>query len=83
LRTEGLVTGECVNQGPLGYLAIRVRADPADSRTDRIPGDVVLMGRPAPGWGLHPVDVPLALGDLLALVEAQTAAFIARRGEKG
>jgi hypothetical protein len=83
LRTEGLVTGECVQQGPVGYLSIRVEADPADARTDQIPGDVVLGGRTAAGWGLHPIDVPVALGDLLRLVEAQTAAFIARSGERG
>jgi hypothetical protein len=83
VRTEGLVTGECVNDGQAGYLAIRVQAVPSDERTDEIPGDVVLMGRPAPSWGLHPADIPLALGDLIRQVEAQAAAFIARSGERG
>lgn len=80
LRAEGLVSGECVNDGPLGYLAIRVNADPADARTDRIPGDVYLLGRIAPGWGLHIIDVPVVQGDLIRLVRRQSAAF---RGERG
>lgn len=84
LRTEGLVTGECVNQGQLGYLAIRVNADPNDARTDRIPGDVYLGGQFTPGWGLHPIDPNLALGDLIRLVEEQSRAFLSSRGgERG
>ena len=65
--------------GPLGYLAITVNADPNDARTDRIPGDVQLAGVPAPGWGLHLVDVNLAMGDLIRAVEAQRDAFLRRR----
>jgi hypothetical protein len=35
------------------------------------------------GWGLHLADMPLAMGDLMRLVEAQIAAFLARAGELG
>ena len=38
LRTEGLVSGRCINGGPRGYLALRTNADPKDKRTDRIGG---------------------------------------------
>ena len=72
LHTNGLVSGACVNRGPLGYLAITTNADPADARTDRIPGDVQIGGVPAPGWGLHLVDVNLAQGDLIRLVHEQS-----------
>ena len=78
LRTEGLASAACVNRGALGYLSVVVNADPADARTDRIPGDVTLGGRPAPGWGLHLADMNLAMGDLIGLVEAQAGAH--RRG---
>lgn len=74
LRTEGLAGAACVNRGPVGYLSVMVEGDPADARTDRIPGDVAIAGRPQPGWGLHLADMNLAMGDLLALVEAQAAA---------
>jgi hypothetical protein len=75
LRTEGLVSAACVHQGPLGYLAVTVNADPNDARTDEIPGDVRLAGIPAPGWGIHTVDVNIALGNLIRVVEAQSAAW--------
>lgn len=75
LRTEGLVSGACVNRGPLGYLAVTVNADPNDARTDDIPGDVRLAGVPAPGWGIHVVDVNLAQGNLIRVVAAQSAAW--------
>jgi hypothetical protein len=74
VRTDGLASGACVNRGPVGYLSISVNADPEDARTDQIPGDVTIAGRPQPGWGLHLVDMNLALGDLIALVEAQSEA---------
>ena len=75
VRTYGLVTAWCVNEGSSGYLAVRVNADPADPRTDRIPGDIALMGQPAPSWGLHPVDMSIAMGDLIRLARTQIAAF--------
>ena len=71
LRTEGLVSATCVNRGNVGYLAVTTNADPADARTDRIPGDVYVMGKLQPGWGLHIADVNLALGDLLRIVGEQ------------
>jgi hypothetical protein len=75
VRTDGLASGACVSRGNIGYLSITVNADPADMRTDQIPGDVTIAGRPQPGWGLHLADMNLALGDLIALVEAQAEAF--------
>jgi hypothetical protein len=73
LRTEGLVTAECRHDGQAGYLAVTENADPADARTDRIPGDVYIGGKLNPGWGLHLVDMNVAQGDLIRLVEAQAA----------
>jgi hypothetical protein len=73
LRTEGLVTGECRHSGQAGWLAVSENADPKDGRTDRIPGDVYMAGKLNPGWGLHLVDVNVAQGDLVRLVEAQAA----------
>ncbi|HEY0413103.1 MAG TPA: DUF3089 domain-containing protein [Allosphingosinicella sp.] len=77
LRTEGLVSGACRHDGQAGYLAVTVNADPNDLRTDRIPGDVYIMGQLNRGWGLHIADMNLAQGDLIRLVEAQAKAFSA------
>jgi hypothetical protein len=79
LRTQGLASAARVNRGTIGYLSVTANADPADARTDRIPGDVIIAGAVQPGWGLHLADVNLALGDLLGLVEAQRDAFLRRR----
>jgi Protein of unknown function (DUF3089) len=73
LRTEGLVTAECRHDGQAGWLAVAENADSKDARTDRIPGDVYVMGKLNPGWGLHVVDMNVAQGDLIRLVEAQAA----------
>ncbi len=74
LRTEGLLAAECRHDGQAGYLAVAENADPKDGRTDHIPGDVYMMGKLNPGWGLHLVDMNVAQGDLIRLVEAQAAA---------
>jgi hypothetical protein len=65
LRTEGLVSARCVNEGQRGYLWIRTNADPRDARTDRIGGEVAIMGMFIPGWGMHLADMSEALGDLV------------------
>jgi hypothetical protein len=69
VRTEGLVSGRCVNQGPRGYLSIRTNADPRDQRTDRVGGEVGLFGMFLPGWGMHAADMAVAHGDLVRQVE--------------
>lgn len=79
LRTRGLVSGACVNRGPLGYFALSVNADPNDARTDRIPGDVSIAGQLQPGWGMHLVDANIAQGDFVRLLAAQRDAYRASR----
>lgn len=70
LRTEGLVSGRCVNDGPRGYLSIRTNADPGDPRTDRIGGEVGALGFFLPGWGMHLIDLVAPQGDLIRQVAA-------------
>jgi Protein of unknown function (DUF3089) len=65
VRTEGLVSGKCINDGPHGYLWIRTNADPKGKRTDRIGGEVAVMGMFLPGWGMHLSDMSEAQGDLI------------------
>ena len=69
VRTEGLVSAKCVNDGQRGYLSVRTNADPNDKRTDRIGGEVGLAGMFMPGWGMHLADMNIALGDLIAALE--------------
>lgn len=74
LRTEGLASGRCVNDGPRGYFSVRTNADPNDKRTDRIGGEVGIGGLFIPGWGMHLADIGLVQGDLVRLIEEIGAA---------
>ncbi|MBL8772531.1 MAG: DUF3089 domain-containing protein [Phenylobacterium sp.] len=81
VRVPGLVSGGCVDGDAGGYLAWRVNADPADPRTDELTGDHLdAEGRVQPDWGTHSLDVPVAMGDLIALAETQGRAWA--RGAK-
>jgi hypothetical protein len=81
VRTEGLVSGRCVNDGQRGYLSIRTNHSAADKWTDRIGGEVAVFGMFLPGWGMHLADMSEAQGDLIrevgdigATLESRTAA---------
>jgi hypothetical protein len=65
VRTEGLVSGKCVNDGPRGYLSIRTDHAPGDKWTDHIGGEVSVFGMFLPGWGMHLSDMSEAQGDLI------------------
>ncbi len=81
VAVPGLLSAKCVEQGGFSYLAITVNADPADARTDTITGDVMVDGKALPQWGLHLFDMNLAMGNLVRIVERQSAEW--RRGQSG
>lgn len=82
VAVPGLISGECVRNGGFHYLEIEVHGDPADPRTDDIGGDVLLQDGPSATWGLHLLDVAIAMGDLIELVRRQGEAFL-ERGSAG
>jgi hypothetical protein len=69
VRTEGLVSARCVNDGQRGYLSVRTNHRPGDKRTDRIGGEVAVLGMFVPGWGMHLADMAIAQGDVVRAVE--------------
>ncbi|HEX8383288.1 MAG TPA: DUF3089 domain-containing protein [Sphingomonas sp.] len=75
VRVPGLIATECVARGGASYLAVTVNANGADPRADTIGGDVSANGRVLRDWGLHLVDMPVVMGDLVALAERQAAAW--------
>lgn len=75
VRVPGLISTRCVSRGGIDYLAVATHADPADPRADDIQGDVIVDGAVLPDWGLHLVDMPVAMGDLVALSQAQYASW--------
>ncbi|MDH3207884.1 MAG: DUF3089 domain-containing protein [Gemmatimonadota bacterium] len=68
----GLLSAECRTNEHATYLEVTVNANPSDPRADDIGGDLT------PQWGLHLVDMDIALGDLTSIVRQQGAAW--RRG---
>ncbi|MFZ5670400.1 MAG: DUF3089 domain-containing protein [Pseudomonadota bacterium] len=75
VATPGLLTAECVTRDGATFLSVHVNADPADPRTDEVAGDTLTAGRPDPIWGLHLVDMHIAMGDLVRIVRAQGEAW--------
>jgi hypothetical protein len=51
--------------------------DPADPRADDIVGDVMANGQVNASWGLHLIDVNLAMGNLVDIVREQGKAYLA------
>lgn len=79
VSVPGLLTARCATNENATYLEVTVHGDPADPRTDDIVGDLGMRARPLADWGLHLVDVNLAMGNLLDLVGQQSKAYLARR----
>jgi hypothetical protein len=69
LTLPAFLRAECVARDGFSFLEITVLGDAADPRPDDITGDLT------PDWGLHLVDVHLAMGDLVKLAEAQIASY--------
>lgn len=71
VMVPGLISAECVSQGGFDYLAVTVNADPADPRTDTIVGDVAIGPAILKDWGLHLIDMPVEMGNLVELADRQ------------
>ena len=66
IHYQGVVTGACTTDGTFNWLEITNTS----TEGDVLPED--LGGRLTPRWGLHLIDVNLALGDLIELVRIQS-----------
>jgi hypothetical protein len=79
VRVPGLLTAECVVNEHNNYLAVSIHATPGGVRTNQIAGDLVFGGHVLKDWGLHLIDVNLAMGNLLDVVGEETKAYLERR----
>ena len=73
IRLPGVLTGRCISDGDLSYLAVSVAAN--DRRSALVGLALTAADTARPGWGLHLLDMNLVLDDLVALVRAQSAAW--------
>lgn len=78
VSTPGLISAECASAGGSNYLAITVHGDPADARTDTIAGDVTILGVVQKDWGLHLIDMNLAMGDLVDIAGQESQAWTSK-----
>jgi hypothetical protein len=79
VSVPGLLTAQCATNDNAAYLEVTVHGDPAARRTDSIIGDLGGSANPQADWGLHLVDVNLAMGNLVDIVGSQAKAWLARR----
>ena len=69
VSVPGLLSAECATNEHATFLEVTVHGDPSDPRVDNITGDLT------PQWGLHLIDVNLAMGNLVAIVRGQAAGW--------
>jgi len=69
VSVPGLLTARCASNENAAYLEVTVHADPSGRRTGDIVGDLT------PNWGLHLVDVNMAMGNLVDIVGQQAKAW--------
>lgn len=77
VAVPGLLSAQCKTNEFATFLEVTVNPNPSDPRVDDITGDI--GQKPSPMWGLHLIDVNLAMGNLLDLVEQQAKAYRARK----
>jgi len=77
VEVPGLLSAECRNDGTHHYLAISIHSAPGAARTDAITGDVVVDGNVRADWGLHVIDMNLAMGNLIDIVREEGRAYLA------
>jgi hypothetical protein len=82
VSVPGLLTAKCATNENATYLEVTVNGNPADPRVDDIVGDIGVGANVATNWGLHLVDVNLAMGNLVDIVKQQAKAYGAKAGSK-
>lgn len=83
VKVPGLISTACTTSGKFNYLAVSVNAKPSDTRTQTIVGDVVVGGRTLKEWGLHLIDMPVVMGDLVELSDAQAKVWAGKQPISG
>jgi hypothetical protein len=79
VSVPGLLSARCATNENGTYLEVTVHGDPADARADDIPGDLGAAGRVQANWGLHLIDVNLAMGNLVDIVARQAKAYLSKK----
>lgn len=76
VENPGMFSAKCVEEGNRSYLAISIGEGAGSLRVNE---HFMSIQESLPGWGLHILDVNLALGNLVDLVRTQGTEWIAAR----
>ncbi len=77
VEVPGMLSAECQKDaGGKTYLAISTNPNPGGKRTSTYTGDVVILGKVQKNWGLHLIDMNLAMGNLIEDVRSEGAAYL-------
>lgn len=79
VSVPGLLTARCTSNENATFLEVTVHGDPADPRVDDITGDIGSAAQPLANWGLHLIDVNLAMGNLVDIVGQQAKAYAKKK----
>lgn len=77
VSVPGMLTARCTSNENAAYLEVTVHADASSPRTNDIVGDLGANGQIAADWGLHLIDVNVAMGNLVDIVGSQSKAWLA------
>lgn len=77
VSVPGMLTAECLSNEHGSYLAVTIHDNPAGARAHDIGGDLVVNGSVLADWGLHLIDVNLAMGNLVEIVGQESKAYLA------
>jgi hypothetical protein len=80
VSVPGLLTAKCMsNDNASGYLEVTVNGNPSDPRVDDIVGDIGAGANVLANWGLHLIDVNLAMGNLVDIVGQESKAYRSKK----
>jgi hypothetical protein len=79
VTVPGMLTARCTSNENATYLEVTVHPDPTGRRADDIAGDLIVNGQVWTDWGLHLVDVNLAIGNLVDIVGEQSKSWLAAK----
>ena len=82
VSVPGLLTATCATNENATYLEVTVNGNPSDPRVDDITGDIGAGANVAANWGLHLIDVNLAMGNLVDIVGQQARIYVVKTGSK-
>lgn len=74
VSVPGLLSAQCVNSDSASYLAVKVQGGGGVD----IAGDLIVGDRLLREWGLHLVDVDVAMGNLIAIVRRQAQTYLSK-----